>query len=189
MSQLQAKANHSRICQLLIGKGGNAFRSVLQTKVNGSPSPSTLDSFLKANKKILRNLRVITPTQWNLLFPASGLPDSKDFDITLLTILLRNICGLPSPATGWNVMPPACDTSISAEILRIKMFRNEVYAHSPCPEIDGIEFERLWQEISKPLIKLGIPQQEIDDLKEAPLTSEEGTYIQDLKNGKNSKIN
>ena len=184
MSQLQAKANHSRICQLLIGKGGNAFRSVLQTKVNGSPPPSTLDSFLKANKKFLRNLRVVTPTQWNLLFPASGLPDSKDFDITLLTILLRNICGLPSPAAGWNVMPPASDTSISAEILRIKMFRNEAYAHLPCPEIDTIEFERLWQEISKPLIKLGIPQQEIDDLKEAPLTSEEETYIQELKEWK-----
>ena len=175
MSQLQAKANHSRICQLLMGKGGNAFRSVLQTKVNRSPPPSTLDSFLKANKKFLRNLRVVTPTQWNLLFPASGLPDSKDFDITLLTILLRNICGLPSPAAGWKVMPPASDPSISAEILRIKMFRNEVYAHLPCPEIDGTEFERLWQEISKPLIKLGIPQQEIDDLKEAPLTSEEET--------------
>ena len=184
MSQLQAKANHSRICQLLIGKGGNAFRSVLQTKVNRSPPPSTLDSFLKANKIFLRNLRVVTSTQWNLLFPASGLPDSKDFDITLLTILLRNICGLPSPAAGWKVMPPTSDTSISAEILRIKMFRNEVYAHLPCPEIDGTEFERLWQEISKPLIKLGIPQQEIDDLKEAPLTSEEETYIQELKEWK-----
>ena len=63
MSQLQAKANHSRICQLVIGKGGNAFRSVLQTKVNRSPPPLTLDSFLKANKKFLRNLRVVTPTQ------------------------------------------------------------------------------------------------------------------------------
>ena len=184
MSQLQAKANHSRICQLVIGKGGNAFRSVLQTKVNRSPPPSTLDSFLKANKILLRNLRVVTPTQWNLLFPASGLPDSKDFDITLLTILLRNICGLPSPAGGWKVMPPASDTSISAEILRIKMFRNEVYAHLPCPEINATEFERLWQEISKPLIKLGIPQQEIDDLKKAPLTSEEEAYIQELKEWK-----
>ena len=167
-----------------MGKGGNAFRSVLQTKVNRSPPPSTLDSFLKANKKFLRNPRVVTPTQWNLLFPASGLPDSKDFDITLLTILLRNICGLPSPAAGWKVMPPASDTSISAEILRIKMFRNEVYAHLPCPEIEDAEFERLWQEISKPLIKLGIPQQEIDDLKEAPLTSEEESYIQELKEWK-----
>ena len=184
MSQLQAKANHSRICQLLIGKGGNAFRSVLQTKVNRSPPPSTLDSFLKANKKFLRNTRVVTPTQWNLLFPASGLPDSKDFDITLLTILLRNICGLPSPAAGWKVVPPASDTSISAEILRIKMFRNEVYAHLPCPEINATELERLWQEISRSLIKLGIPQKEIDDLKVAPLTSEEESYIQELKKWK-----
>ena len=184
MSQLQAKANYSRICQLLIGKGGNAFRAVLQTKINRSPPPSTLDSFLKANKKFLRNLRVITPTQWNLLFPASGSPDSNNFDITLLTVLLRNICGLHPPTAGWNIEPAASDTSESAEILRIRNLRNKVYGHIPCPQLDNTKFETLWQEISKSLIKLGIPQQDIEELKQTPLSPEEENYIEKLKEWK-----
>ena len=52
------------------------------------------------------------------------------FDVTLLlTILICEICGLSSPATGCNVVPPASDISISADIVRIKMYRNEVYGH------------------------------------------------------------
>ncbi len=45
-------------------------------------------------------------------------------------------------------------------------------------------FKTFWQDISKPLIKLGIPQQDIDELKEAPLSSEEESYIEKLKEWK-----
>jgi hypothetical protein len=179
MDQVKAKANYSRVCQLLVGKGGDAFRGVLHSK----HSHSTLAAELNANKKKLLKIRysVFKPSQWDLLFPVSGTPDLKNFDLTLLTILLRNICGLPSPATGWNNMPPPSDTSESANIARIKIFRNEVYGHIPSPKLDDTNFETLWKEISKPLINLGISQQEIDELKEAPLSPEEESYIDKLK--------
>ena len=176
---VKAKANYLRLCQLLVDKGGNALRSALHAK----HPPSTLLAVLNANKKTLNRLKfkVITPSQWDLLFPVSGTSDSNNFDVTLLTILLRNICGLRSPATGWNVMPPGSDTSTSANIARIKIFRNEVYGHIARAHMDDIEFERLWKEISTPLIMLGIPQQDIDELKVAPLTPEEESYIEELK--------
>ncbi len=182
MDPLQAKANYSRVCQLLVDKGGDALRRAL----HAIHPPSTLASVLNANKRTLSRIRysVINPTQWNLLFPATGSPDSNNFDITLLTILLRNICGLPSPAAGWNVLPPASDTSISARILRIKIFRNEVYGHIPSAQLDDTKFETLWQEISKPVVNLGIPQQDIDELKKAPLTPEEESYVEKLKEWK-----
>ena len=188
MAQLHENANYSRICQLLIGKGGNAFRNVLQTKIDKSPPPSTLDSFLKANKKDLNKLRyrdrIINATQWDLLFPRSGTADSRNFDITLLTVLLRNICGLPSPVAGWNAPPHPSDTSTSAEILRVKMSRNEIYGHKACPQLDNAEFEMLWQQISESLLKLGIPQNDIDELKQIPLSEEEESYIEKLKEWK-----
>ena len=178
MDPLQAKANYSRICQLLVDKGGDALRAAFHVK----HSPSTLATVLNSNKSLLKKIRysVITPLQWSLLFPTSGAPDSKNFDITLLTILLRNICGLSSPTTGWNLMPPARDTSISADILRIKFFRNQVY-HIASPQLDDAKFETLWKEISKPLVNLGIPQQDIDEAKVAPLSPEEESYIEKLK--------
>jgi hypothetical protein len=182
MDPVKAKANYSRVCQLLVDKGGDALRGALHAK----HPPSTLAVVLNANKTTLKKIRysVIKPSQWDLLFPVSGTPDSNNFDITLLTILLRNICGLTSPAAGWGVMPAASDTSISADILRIKIFRNEVYGHIPTAQYDDTMFETLWQKISKPLIKLGIPLQDIDELKESSLSPEEESYIEKLKEWK-----
>ena len=182
MDPLKAKANFTRICQLLIDKGSDALRRALYVI---HPAP-TLAAALHSHRSTLQRLRytVINPPQWRLLYPAAGPPNSNEFDITLLTILLRNICGLSSPATGWNVIPPKTDTSISADILRIKIFRNEVYGHTASAQYDDATFEKLWQEISQPLVKLGIPQQEIDELKVVPLSPEEKSYIEKLKEWK-----
>jgi hypothetical protein len=185
MDPVKTKANFSRVCQLLLGKGGAALRGVLHAK---HPA-SVLAAVLNANKKKLLRIkfRVITQSQWDLLFPVSGTPDSKNFDVTLLTILLRNVCGLPPPATGWDVMPPPGDISESANIARIKIYRNQVYGHIASPQLDDTTFETLWQEISSPLTKLRIPQQEIDELTEATLSPEEERYIQKLKEWKESE--
>ena len=145
--------------------------------------PATLATELNKKKKSLNSLRykVINTLQWKLLYPASpGSPDSQNFDITLFTILFRNICGLSAPAAGWNALPPDSDTSIAADIARIKFYRNKVY-HRTSTEIDDSEFEILWEKISKVLINRGVPSSELKELKEAPLSPEEDDYIQELK--------
>ena len=187
MDSLKAKDNFSRICKLLLDKGGDALRAALHAKY----PPSTLTAALDAKKSALKTIRysVITSSQWNLLYPTSGAADSKNFDICLLTILHRNICGLSSPTTGWNVTPPAGDTSISADILRIKIFRNQVYGHITNPQLDDATFDTLWQEISKPLVKLGVPQQDIDEARVAPRSPEEEFYIEKLKEWKELEDN
>ena len=184
MDSLKAKENFFRVCQLLVDKGVEAFRAAF----NVIHPPSTLAAVLNANKSVFRKLRynVITQPQWNLLFPASGTPDVENFDITLLAILLKNICGLCPPLTGWNTMPLAADTSMGANIVRIKLLRNHVYHHTASCQLDDSTFEKLWQEISKPLVNLGIPQHDIDEMKVAPLNPEEEAYIENLKEWKKS---
>ena len=186
MDPSKAKANFSRLCQLLVDKGGDALRAAL----HAIHPPSTLSSVLIAQKSALQKIKykVITDKQWNLLFPTSGTLDSKSFDITLLTILLRNICGLSLPAKGWNATPSTGDTSISDDIVRIKMFRNDIYGRIASTQLDDARFEKLWQEISKPLIRLGIPQKDIDEIKVAPLGPEEESYIQQLKKWKEREL-
>ena len=176
MDPSKAKANFSRVCQLLVDKGGDALRAAL----HAIHPPATLAAVLKANKSIFQHTSVIKHSQWNALFPTSGTPDSNNFDITLLTILLRNICELSSPATGWNVMPPAGDTSKSADIVRIKLFRNQVYGHIASARLDDATFEKLWQEISQTLTRFGIPQKDIDEIKVAPLNPKEECYVEKL---------
>jgi len=54
----------------------------------------------------VRRKRALTGNQWEKLFlPSGDPPDSKTFDITLLHLLLREICYLPAPSTGWHDMP------------------------------------------------------------------------------------
>ena len=181
MDSLKAKSNYNRICQLLINKGGEALRRVLHAKL----FPATLAAALNSHshRRTLRGIRysVIKNPQWNLLYPTAGLPDPNKFDITLLTILLRNICGLSPPATGWDAMPPESDTSISADIVRIKMYRNEVYGHILETQYDDAKFEQLWEDISKTLCRLLILREDIAYLKDTPLSPEEDTYLTKLR--------
>ena len=177
---LREKANFTRLSRLLVDKGTEALRVTLDAIHN----PGNLPAVLNANKLSLLKLkpRIINNIQWDLLFPPSGNPpDSKNFDVTLLIVLLRNICGLPPPATGWNTMPPRADNSIQANVTRIRLFRNEVYAHATLTQVDNATFENLWQRVSQTLVDLNIPQGEIDGLKTTPLGPEEEIYVNSLK--------
>ncbi|XP_028402115.1 E3 ubiquitin-protein ligase DZIP3-like [Dendronephthya gigantea] len=178
---LQESANFIRFSKLLVDKGTEALRNTFDT----IHPPVSQPGVLAANKTSLQKLkpRVINNSQWDLLFPPSGNPqDSKTFDITLLTVLLRNICGFPS--TGWSVMPPDADRSMQANITRIKCYRNEVYAHVTSTRVHNSTFESLWKKISQILVDLGISQSEVDDLEKCPLGPEEEVYVQKLKDWK-----
>ena len=122
---LQEKANFTRLSRLLIHKGTKVLRNTFDT-IHPHVKPPRV---LAANIASLQRLkpRVIKNSRWDLLFPPSGNPpDSKTFDVTLLTVLFRNICVLPS--TVWVFMPLDTDRSALANIARFKCYRNEVIA-------------------------------------------------------------
>ena len=132
--------------------------------------PANLKANLNAKYGTLNNLlrkRVLHQPQWDLLFPPGGAtPDSNTFDITLLFLLLTSICGLSPPLSGWHTKPSASDTSVEANLARIKFFRNKLYGHVSTTGMDTPTFSALWQEISAAFVALGLTQAEIDRLKE-----------------------
>ena len=166
------KTNGAKLSRLLIDGGTMVLRNIF----DGYHPPVNLQANLNANYGTLNDLlrrRVLHRPQWNLLFPPGGAtPDSNTFDITLLFLLLTNICGLSSPPSGWHTNPSASDTSVEANLARIKFFRNELYGHVTTTGMDTPTFSALWQEISAVLVALGLPQAEIDRLK-AELCGEE----------------
>ena len=148
--------NYARLCRLLVDVGSQALRSTFD-KIH---PPATLHNVLSKYKTKLQSLysgkkKVLNPTQWGKLYPAHSLVSSATFDITLLTVLLRNICGLSPPATGWDNLPPATNTSIADDIARVKYYRNTVYGHASQAAVDDISFSSYWQEIRDPLVRLG----------------------------------
>lgn len=68
---------------------------------------------------------------------------SQEFDTTLVFPLLREKCGLLPPPTGWNALPNDDDMSLSADIARIKCYRNQIYKHANEKEakLTDTEFE------------------------------------------------
>ena len=147
--------NYARLCCVLVDLGTCALRD----SFDAICTPPTLHTILAASHsslKSLRSRRIINATQWGKLFPAiSTSVSSKHFDITLLMTLLRNICGLAPPVTGWDVLPAATDLSREADIARVKYFRNTVYAHAEHASIDDATFNTHWKEIRDTLVRLG----------------------------------
>lgn len=150
------KSNHTRLCRLLVDIG----RQVLQDVFDRIHPPATLAAVLTSTpvQKVLKKLKAkgcLYQSQRKKLFPTSGAVTSADFDITLLFLLLRNICHLKPPATGWNGPPAASDLSKQADIVRIKLCRNDLYAHIVDTNISDALFESLWNDVKTALVRLG----------------------------------
>ena len=146
--------NYARLCRLLIDIGTEALRNIF----NGIHSPANLQSILLSSSPHYSTLQrlqrrgILNPTLRRKLSTSS----SAEFDITLLMVLLRNVCGLSPPvSTGsWDVLPPDSDNSTEANIVRIKYFRNDVYAHASKASVDDATFNQLWKNISNAIIGL-----------------------------------
>ena len=162
----EEKTNGTRLARLLVDGGTHVLRKFLDSVY---PEPTLLANELKKNRTKFQTLKskgVIFKEQWEMLFPTSGLPDSKEFDITLLHLLIREVCYLPVPLTGWHKMPADDDQSLEANIARIKCFRNEL-CHSVSTGIPNEEFEDKWNTITSSLeaIKIGVYRKKIQALK------------------------
>ena len=178
------KINGARLSRLIIDGG----RLALQNVFDSIHHPNTLRKVFNSQFNTLQRLlarRVLTKRQWDLLFPPGGaLPDSSSFEITLLFLLLRNICGLHPPATGWDGKPDPNDKSLEANLARIRWYRN-IDAHATTTGIEAHLFSQYWAELSDALVQLGLDQSEIDRLKSAPL--DEDQYIDLLSKWKHEE--
>ena len=160
--------NYARLCRLLVDVGSHVLRETFDKK----RPPGNLDTVLSSPPvhAVLQALKkkVLNPLQWGKLYPAiKSSVSSQNFDITLLMVLLRNICGLVPPATGWDKLPLVADTTLVADIVRIKCYRNTVYGHVSEASVDDTTFNQYWKDIQDALVRLGggCYQGAIDDLK------------------------
>ena len=148
------KANFQRLTRLLMRGGLALLREVLDgihpnlPAVLGNP---TIKSYLQT----LRG-RVLTQPEWDCLYnpPSGDYGKSTDFDISLLCKLLREICSLTPPATGWNDLPNITDHSLGADLVRIRIYRNKIYGHNHAMEVTDPDFKKLWMEISEALLRI-----------------------------------
>ena len=150
--------NYACLCRLIVDVGFQALKETfdklhpnedLHRILKRPPAHPTLQT--------LRQKKIISAAQWRKLYPGiSSSVSSANFDIALLILLLKNICGLSPPATGWDSLPQAADTSLEANIARVTYYRNKIYElHASHAPVDDSTFNAFWQEISNVLVQLG----------------------------------
>lgn len=149
--------NYERLCRLLVDVGWQVLRETFdRVRPPGSLHSVLADPQIHAQLKSLHKKRVLSTSQWRKLYPViKSSVSSTTFDSTLLVILLRNICGLVPPATGWSNCPLVTVTTPQADIARIQFYRNTVYRHASNASVEDAAFSRYWKEIKDTLVRLG----------------------------------
>ena len=165
----EEKTNGTKLLRLVIDGGTTVLREYLMK----STCPTLQDVLLKHKGRLayLKSLKknILTDDQWKKLFPSSGVPPNPlTFDISLLHLLLREVCGLTAPAKGWHEMPPDTELSKEAHIVRIKFLRNEL-CHGISTSIPNDKFQEKFQTIAQSLVALGLDQKEVDRLATEPI--------------------
>ena len=98
----------------------------------------TLDK-LVSDKVLNKNVRKI-------LLPTNGKTDSSKFDVTLITVLIKNCTTLQPPRDGWDQKsPPTNDPSVAANVLLGRYWRNYLH-HTDAYSIDEAIFDVKWNE-------------------------------------------
>lgn len=97
-------ANFLRLTRLLMRGGLQLLRDTFNA-IHSPPNLSTVldDHTTKTALKTLKRKRVLTQTQWKYLYDPHGpgtYGESANFDISLLCLLLQEICELPEPSKG-----------------------------------------------------------------------------------------
>ncbi|XP_068700679.1 protein NLRC3-like isoform X2 [Montipora foliosa] len=172
------QTNYTLLCCLLVRLGSQVLRDTFDRIIR----PQDLCGALKREPvhSKLRSLKkegILNPVQWSKLYPVkSSSVSSTGFDNSLLIVLLRTICNLRPPSTGWDLLPHSLDTSCESDIVRLKYFVDAVLARAEEASVSDAFFCKYKDQIQKTLVRLGgakyedaiceIEKQEMDPLDE-----------------------
>lgn len=133
--------NLARIARIILGPCTDVLRAVLKKEM----PPATLSQNLKT---FLANLPrhkkpPISKTQEHIVYGGNF----SHFDTTLLYFLLRNICSIPEHRQKWGKKPSPTDRSVSANIERIRLIRNDYYGHVASFSLPDPDFINQWNDL------------------------------------------
>lgn len=133
--------NLARIARIILGPCTDVLRAVLKKEM----PPATLSQNLKT---FLANLPrhkkpPLSKTQEHIVYGGNF----SHFDTTLLYFLLRNICSIPEHRLKWGKKPSPTDRSLSANIERIRLIRNDYYGHVASFSLPDPDFINQWNDL------------------------------------------
>ncbi|CAC5374884.1 unnamed protein product [Mytilus coruscus] len=157
-------------------------KNLAQTINNSVPGIINLYNRKRINTIQLDILRGVPGTKWSPHRPAMPLGTTatsfKDFDLTTLICLLRNLRGLLTPSNGWDQLPHPNDTLPGADLATLKWFRNQL-AHTTVTSMDNNEFTDKWKLVEKALtcLKKGQRSYEVTEILNYDIDGEQAKTL------------
>lgn len=134
--------NLARVARVFLGPCTDILRDVLYTYKKPDALQQSVNSFLNNYPPDLKP--PINKKQWDII---NG-KNYKQFDISLLYVLLRNVCGIVKHSGNWGFKPLLNDNSLAALIERIHLHRNTYYGHVADFSISNNDFIDIWEGLS-----------------------------------------
>lgn len=131
--------NYARVAVIILGPCTDVLRNVLMKEITPPDLIKQINNYIAEKKK-----PQINQLTQKLIYGHRG--NYSEFDIPLLYFLFRNISSIPPHAKQWGNNPSQFDRSVSANIERIRLIRND-YVHVNHPSISKSDFEQEWKNI------------------------------------------
>lgn len=151
------QTNYIRLDLLVNDDGTNIVTGFFDSKIPPRDLAAKLaDPQVFSTLQKLKKKKVLNGNDWDNLFPSnSSTVESKSFDLALLVKLLRQkeISGLGNPVNGWDNLPSHTDTTLEADIARLKWYRN-TFAHSHRRQVGQDDFNDHWDDIKGALLRI-----------------------------------
>lgn len=133
--------NLARLSRIVLGPCTDVLRAILRKEIPISSLSKTVKTFLAKAPK--QKTSLITKEQESLI----NTGNYSDFDTSLLYVLLRNITQIQPHINKWGKTPRQSDRSVSANIERIRLIRNDL-GHISKISISDHTFNTKSQDIS-----------------------------------------
>lgn len=147
----KSSENYLRLTRLITTVCGSLLRDILSHYIK----PVNLRKELDIDRVKLEKYMTIEQKEQFYLTAGSNLISPKDLDISVLYMLLRNICTkLPPPKTGWGKPPQKGDNSESAFIERVRHIRNTILARNTHGKVSDTDFQQYWEELENSIIAM-----------------------------------
>lgn len=187
--------NYNKLFRLVCFGGTNIMRAVLNCdRLAGLPIKLANPKVKRRLKRMRNNKRRISTCSQKKLHPARGTyVKCESFDITLMFKLLRGFSKLTAPRTGWDRLPDDMDLTLSADLVRIKFYRNKLSHDNEDMEVSDDEFKDVSNRIKNALVRMlhtcnsqktAEWEKAIDDLLSSSKTEEDEVKLrQRIENG------
>ncbi|XP_060600021.1 uncharacterized protein LOC132753560 [Ruditapes philippinarum] len=112
------------------------------------------DKDTKAKLRDMFKNSVLNKKEYTLV--SSTWPEPEKFDIALLIRLILGLCRdrILGPQLGWHTNPQPMDTSLGADLLRLRNTRNKLIGHRESAKLDEAEYIHIFNKMEVILLRV-----------------------------------